>query len=93
MSDEYTIKWKSVDKSLNKSLIDQPNVKAMPKEEWYHFLRSIKEDKQGVQRMHKPILASGDGKNPSSTTLLCRGWENSAPKEMQREGKSGKRKT
>ena len=93
MSDEYTIKWKSVDKSLNKSLIDQPNVKAMPKEEWYQFLRSVKEDKHGVQRMHKLILASGDGKNPSFTTLPCRDWENSVLEEMWKKRSSGNKKT
>ena len=62
MSDEHTIKWKSVDKSVKKSLIDQPSVKAMPKEDWYQILRSIKEDKHAVQRMYKLIMASGDGK-------------------------------
>ena len=62
MSNEYAIKWKAVDKSLKKALVDQPIVRAMPQEEWHHFLRTIKEDKHGVQRMHKLILASGDGK-------------------------------
>ena len=34
----------------------------MPKEDWYQFLRSIKEDKHAVQRVHKLIMASSDGK-------------------------------
>ena len=61
MSDEYTTKWKFVDKSLKKALIDSQSVKAMPKEDWHEFLRSIKEDKHGVIKMHKLIQASGDG--------------------------------
>ena len=62
MSDEHSLKWKSVDKSLKKILIDMPSVKAMSKEEWHNFLRFLKEDKQGVSRMHKLIQASGDSK-------------------------------
>ena len=93
MSDEYTIKWKCVDKSLNKSLIDQPNVKAMPKEEWYQFLRSVKEDKHGVQRMHKLILASGDGeKSKFHDSALSRLGEFCAERNAGK-GRSGKKKT
>ena len=62
MSDEYSIKWKVVDKSLKKILIDTPIVKTMSKDEWHKFLRIVRADRQGVVRMHKLTQVGGDSK-------------------------------
>ena len=64
MSDDFSKKWKSVDKSLKNVLMKMPSVKAMNKDEWHRFLKTVKEDKQGVARMHKLIQAGGDCKKP-----------------------------
>ena len=62
MSDDFAIKWNMVDKSLKKILLDTPTVKSMGKDEWHKFLRTVKEDKHGVGRLHKLIQAGGDSK-------------------------------
>ena len=60
MSDGNSKKWEVVDASLQQVLLDTPSVKAMSKEDWHKFLRTVKEDSQGATGMHKLIEAGGD---------------------------------
>ena len=96
MSDEYSKKWKSVDKSLKNVLLEMPSVKAMNKDEWYKFLKTVKEDKQGVARMHKLIQAGGDSKKSqfydSATSRLGKYFSDKEKAEKKPEDKKAEKK-
>ena len=95
MSDEYSKKWKCVDKSLKNVLLDMPNVKAMNKDEWHRFLKTVKEDKQGVARMYKLIQAGGDSKKPqfhdSATSRLGKFFSDKEKDTKKTEDKTAER--
>ena len=76
-----------------------PSVKAMSNEDWHKFLRCVKEDKQGVVRMHKLIQAGSDSKKSqfhhSSTSRLGKFFsdkEKAATKTRGQDGGEMKRK-
>ena len=96
MSDEYSKTWKSVDKSLKNVLLEVPSVKAMNKDEWYKFLKTVKEDKKGVARMHKMIQAGGDSKKShfydSATSRLGKYLSDKEKAQKKPEDKKAEKK-
>ena len=96
MSDEYSKKWKSVDKSLKKVLEEMPSVKAMSKDEWYKFLKIVKDDKRGVRTLHNHLQAGGDGKKSpfydSATSRLGKYFSDKEKAQKKPEDKKAEKK-
>ena len=95
MSDEYSRNWKCVDKGLENAFLGTPSVKAMNKDEWHKFLKTVKEDKQGVARMHKLIQAGGDSKksqfHDSATSRLGKFFSDKEKATKKPEDKTAER--